>query len=1147
MSIPGSASPLFFKEAAAAAAAPAGVATRSLRFNSADTAYLSRTPSSAGDRRTWTVSFWIKKVKNDSSANFYRIFGQAEATHVYFYQDNINFDISTTGSAIGRRWTNHVFRDNSAWFHCVCVCDTTASTASERMRMYINGSEVTSFSATTDPSQNVETSMNTTNIHTIGYRTSAQNSAGGALNAYLADFYFIDGSALDATSFGAFDDNGVWQAAAYSGTYGTNGFHLGFGDNSSNAALGTDSSGNSNTFTVHNITANNTGSSGGFQAVTWTGNGGTQAITTTGMSPDLVWIKNRNGAHNHMLFDIVRGAGADLQANSTATEGAAGSNDLTSFDSSGFSLGSNNAVNQSSRTYVAWCWKANGTASSNTDGTITSSVSASTEYGFSVVTFTGPGSAGFASVGHGLGQKPKFIICKDRDNSRNWSVFHEDVVTSDTDILSLNQDIATFTSGTAAWDVSAIDSSTFTPYFRDDFGASYGADNVAYCWAEKSGFSKFGTYTGNGNTSGSGPRVELGFKPAFLMVKGFNVQSGWRIFDATRDTGGQFQKRLYANESGAESTNSTQYVDYDDTGFDVEASGSLSTYNVSGKTYIYMAFAKDPGGDVVDSLLDVPTNGTQTDTGAGGEVSGNYATWSPLVAQTSGSITLSNGNLDTTCGTTRTTAMSSFPLTGKTYWEITFGSGTYNYIGMTEATGFNTVANNNSGIKYTGYKDYSYGWGQSDGNLYKASNILSSSPGQYSNGDVVGWAYDADNNTLKLYKNGSLVHTENNIADAQYFPAITHSGTATASTNFGQRPFAYAAPSGYKPVSTATSLPTPTVADGSDYFDQLKYVGNQTARSITGLSFSPDLVIVKNRERSAYNHYWVDNVRGGGKNLYSNSNEAEHVADRITTLDSAGFTLSSHMGPNYSGENYIAHCWDAGSSTSSNTDGSITTSLRVNATAGFAVAAYTGNQTSGATIGHGLSAKPAFWLLKSRSGSDMWIARHTGFANTHYLEFNDTYAIRNAISDVTGDSDPTNTVIPVGAADTNNNGKNYIAYIWAPVAGFSAAPSWTGNGSSDGTFIPLDFKPKAFWFKRTDSASNFYVYDTTRSTRNPVNKNLEWNTADAENTLTSMNVDFLSNGIKIRGSDGDINGSGGSYIGFAWAENPFQANGGLAR
>ena len=131
-------------------------------------------------------------------------------------------------------------------------------------------------------------------------------------------------------------------------------------------------------------------------------------------------------------------------------------------------------------------------------------------------------------------------------------------------------------------------------------------------------------------------------------------------------------------------------------------------------------------------------------------------------------------------------------------------------------------ANQNSGIKYTGYKDYSYGWQQTDGKLYKNSNILAT-PGTFSNGDVLGWAYDADNNVLKLYKNGSLVHTENSIEDAQYFPAITHSNSATSTTNFGQRPFEHTAPSGYKPVSTATSLSTSTIGDGSDYFETKAY------------------------------------------------------------------------------------------------------------------------------------------------------------------------------------------------------------------------------------------------------------------------------------------------------------------------------------
>ena len=1147
MSIPGSASPLFF-QAAAADAAPAGVA-KSLRFNDDDGGYLSRTPSSASNRKTWTWSAWVKR----STLGIHQYLLSAGSASNYFalsFDNNDKWQVDSYGggaNAFYMHTGDTRFRDVSAWYHLVCVLDTTESTGTDRFKLYVNGSQVTLTTGTNVPPSNADQLLNNNIEHRIG-RIIFGNST-NYFDGYLANIHFVDGSALDPTSFGAFDSNGVWQAADYSGTYGTNGYKLTFSSTASNAALGTDSSGNSNTWTVNNIQATNTGNSAGFKAVTWSGNGSTQNITSLSFQPDLVWYKQRNSSsYGFDLFDSVRGVNKIINSNNNFAEYTE-SNRLTAFNSNGFTLGNSAPTNGSGGTYVGWCFKAGGAASSNSDGTITSSVSASTEYGFSVVTFTGPGSAGFASVGHGLGQKPKVIFCKDRSNARNWSVFHEDVITSDTDILSLNQDVATFTSGTAAWDVSAIDSSTFTPYFRDDFGPSYGADNVAYLWCEKSGFSKFGTYTGNGNTSGGGPRVDLGFKPAFLLVKGFNVQSGWRVYDSTRDSGGQFQKRLYANETSAESTNSTQYVNYDDTGFDVEASGSLSTYNVSGKTYIYMAFAQDPGVEVIDTFLDVPTNGDQSDTGAGGEVAGNYATLNPL----QNGLTLKNGNLTFSMGTRVDWKVAHGTIhisSGKWYWEMTCG--TQNSSGPNIAVGIRPISYTNGNTQEIGYNDGSKAYFANGGTRNGNTSATASYGASFGTGDVIGVAFDADNGTLVFYKNGASQGTAFTGLTGSWVPAFglytgqTQVGTDDFHVNFGQRAFTHSAPSNYKALCT-TNLPTPTVADGSDYFDQLTYVGNQTARSITGLNFSPDLVVVKNRERSSYNHYWVDTVRGGGKNLYSNLNEAEHVADRITTLDSAGFTLSNHMGPNYSGENYIAHCWDAGSSTATNTDGSITTSLRVNATAGFAIAGYTGNDTTGATIGHGLSAVPAFWLLKDRDNNDMWIARHTGFANTHYLEFNATYGIRNPVSDVTGDSDPTNTVIPVGEADTNNNGRAYIAYIWAPVAGFSAAPSWTGNGNSDGVFIHLGFRAKAFWFKRTDSASNFYVYDTTRSTANPVNKNLEWNTGDAENTLTSMNVDFLSNGIKVRGSDGDINASGGSYIGFAWAENPFQANGGLAR
>lgn len=602
------------------------------------------------------------------------------------------------------------------------------------------------------------------------------------------------------------------------------------------------------------------------------------------------------------------------------------------------------------------------------------------------------------------------------------------------------------------------------------------------------------------------------------------------------DSYGVWQRGTY---SGSYGTNGYHMLDFENvTEIGKDSSGQGSDYTANNFTST---------GTGIDLLLDFPQNDSTTDTAVGGEIYGNYCTFNAL--DKGNEVTLSNGNLDAACtSSSKDGVMGSIGVSsGKWYWEI-------------EVTSNNTDQNVAIGIARRGIGYYQndassptsdpgpYFYSSYNGNKW-LSNSDSSYGASYGNGDVIGVALDLDNNSLVFYKNGSTQGTAiSNLPDDTYYPFVGDNANNAAQSvraNFGQRPFAYTAPGNHKCLTTS-SLPTPTILKGKDHFDQILYVGNQTSRSITGLSFSPDLVIVKNRDRAAYNHYWVDSVRGGGRNLYSNSNEAEHVADRITSLDSAGFSLSDHMGPNYSGENYISHCWDAGSSTVTNNNGTITSQVRASTAAGFSIVSYTGNGTSGATIGHGLGRVPEFWLLKDRNSSDMWVGRHKGVPNTHYMEFNGTAQQRNAVSDVTGDSDPTTSVIPVGSADSNNSGRALIAYIWAPIPGFSAAPQWTGNSSTDGIFLNMGFRPKAFWFKRTDSSANWYVYDSTRSTTNVVNKNLEWNTGDAENVLTSMNVDFVSNGVKIRGNDGDINGAG-NYIGFAWAENPFQMNGGLAR
>ncbi len=231
------------------------VISRSLRFSSGDSAYLNRTPSSAGNRRTWTWSGWVKRSKLNVHQDLFTAGGSTSQPRTRFrFQSNniISIGFNPTGSLWYLVTTSSVYRDTSAWCHIVLVCDTTQSTSSDRLKLYVNG-VLQSFGTASYVPQNTQTTINNnTYPHSIGRE---QSTAGNYFDGYLADVHFIDSQALSASDFGEYDDNNVWQPIEYSGSYGTNGFHLDFSDTSSDAALGTDTSGNSNTWTVNNLTA----------------------------------------------------------------------------------------------------------------------------------------------------------------------------------------------------------------------------------------------------------------------------------------------------------------------------------------------------------------------------------------------------------------------------------------------------------------------------------------------------------------------------------------------------------------------------------------------------------------------------------------------------------------------------------------------------------------------------------------------------------------------------------------------------------------------------------------------------------------------------------------------------------------------------
>ena len=324
-----------------------------------------------------------------------------------------------------------------------------------------------------------------------------------------------------------------------------------------------------------------------FNTVLYTGNEtDNHAITGVGFQPDFVWAKNRTVAESHNLFDSVRGATKLLIPNTTNAESTQATF-LKSFDTDGFTLGTSNNINDSGANLVAWNFLASNTTASNTDGSITSTVSANTTSGFSIVTYTGNNTAG-ATVGHSLGTTPQLIIIKNRDSAVNWQSYHE--VLGNQAYLRLNTTGAAST-GASIWNNTSPTSSVFTLGSGFDAVNGSGNSHVAYCFAEKKGFSKFGKYTGNGSTDGT--FVYTGFKPAFVIRKSSTYTgTDWRMDDNERPGYNTIPYTLFPNTSGAEFTSSGYYVDLLSNGF--KCRGTSANQNTSGETYIYMAFASNP-------------------------------------------------------------------------------------------------------------------------------------------------------------------------------------------------------------------------------------------------------------------------------------------------------------------------------------------------------------------------------------------------------------------------------------------------------------------------------------------------------------------------------------------------------------------------
>jgi hypothetical protein len=546
-------------------------------------------------------------------------------------------------------------------------------------------------------------------------------------------------------------------------------------------------------------------------------------------------------------------------------------------------------------------------------------------------------------------------------------------------------------------------------------------------------------------------------------------------------------------------------------------------------------------GTTYDAMIDSPTLTSAT--------VANYCVLNPLGKYNSG-VTLSNGNLTEAQSTTyRTTPATMFVSSGKWYAEM-IGEGE---AGILREGAFDISTRFGFGTGQSGSYIYNYYDGQ------KANNGTAENyGGGWGASDVIGIAMNLDAGTITFYKNNVSQGVAYSSLPAGNYTFGTGHANATVNWNFGQRPFAYTPPTGFKALNTY-NLPDSTIKKGNSYMDVLLWTGNEaTPRAITGSQFAPDFVWLKARSIASQNHHFVDSVRGFGTNtmrtLYSQATVAED-SDKtnlstavsygnVLSLDSNGFTVQDGSNgndqTNTNAATYVSWLWKAGSSTVTNTSGTISSQVRANPTAGFSVVTWTANGVNGATVGHGLGVAPKMIIVKCRSNTQSWPVYHTTLGNTKYLMLNST-AAEVANIGMWNNTSPTSTVFTTGDSGFLwSSGFTYVAYCWAEIAGFSKFGSYTGNGSTDGPFIYLGFRPKYLMVKRaTNDVGEWGLHDTARDTYNTVNKVIFAHASTAE--IGSIDFyDFTANGFKIRSSNDNRNASGSTYIYAAFAENPFK-------
>jgi hypothetical protein len=640
-------------------------------------------------------------------------------------------------------------------------------------------------------------------------------------------------------------------------------------------------------------------------------------------------------------------------------------------------------------------------------------------------------------------------------------------------------------------------------------------DTATYSAQNTDGFINSTAYNSGVHNIGRFPTTDTAYLDGYLTE--INFVDGQALtassFGETNPVTGVWQPKQYTGTYGtngfflkfSDNSNNTAAT----IGKDYSGNGNNWTPNnisvTSGATY--------------DSMLDVPTLWAD-----GGNGRGNYAVLNPL-KMFGANFAITQGNLqasDSTSATVTAIASMYLPTTGKWYFEVTattVGAASACFIGIapeSQANGNGTFGN--------------YGSYRSNGAIYNLASTGQTSGATYTSGDVIGVAVDLDAGTCQFYKNNvaqgstpSFTFTAGSVV-VPFVATDNVAGTKTFHPNFGQRPFAYTPPSGFKALQTG-NLPEPVIKKGNQWFDATVWTGNGTSQNIVNAAgFAPDMVWGKSRT-NAYANVIVDTIRGSSNYLNTASTSGESTnAQVFSSLNSNGFGVGNDLTLNANAASHVAWQWKEG------------------ATPGFDIVTYTGTG-SAQNISHLLGVTPAMMIVKARSlAGENWQVYHKNMAaspQTNQLLLNSTAAVQSAT--VWNNTAPTSSVFSVsGGGPVGSNGQTYVAYLFAEVAGFSRFGSYTGNGSTDGPFVYLGFRPRFVMTKRTDSSTsgNWMITDSARNTYNLAGEILIPNLSDGE--YSQDGIDMLSNGFKMRASTGNRNTNGGTFIYAAFAEFPFR-------